>query len=191
MSRCVCGSPRAVFRRDNFVHGTGEKRAAVQHHLLYLLTSGSDGGSAFYLKPAAVARDLVVCVLELRSMARGGKPAVDAGNGNQLPRFIDIKLSPEARETFKQVVFAPQELVQFLTDMAADGYRVGCAYSGESGAFTVSLTCRDVHSPNNGLCMTSFARDLPTAVALAAYKHNVIAAGVWPSVGSQAGEEFG
>lgn len=124
-------------------------------------------------------------------MARGAKQPSTATNGNALPKFVDVKLSPEDKVDFLRQVYSPADLVQFLTSVCDDGYRVGCTWSAEQQAYTVSLTCRDPKSVNSGLCMTSFAKDLPTAVALTQYKHVILTEENWLGSAGPGSEDFG
>jgi hypothetical protein len=118
-------------------------------------------------------------MLEMAVMARGAKKTAAATAANGMPRFVDVKLTAEDKAGFLAWSCTPQEIIAFLQVLCDDGYRVGCGWSSETQAYTVSLTCRDGESPNNGLCMTSFARDVHTAVALAVYKHTVVTEGRW------------
>jgi hypothetical protein len=124
-------------------------------------------------------------------MARGKGRASDVVTGASMPKFVDVKLTVEQREWFaneKDDITLLGPRMQILCD---DGYRWGCAWNGESQAYTVSLTCRDTASPNSGLCMTSFAPDILTAIRLALFKHEVVTAGVWLGEKSQQFGMFG
>ena len=109
-----------------------------------------------------------------------------------MPRFVDIRLTVEQRNEF--ATWEKREgpdLITFLQSLADDGYRVGVTWSGEHQAYTVSLTGRKSGGVNEGLCMTSFARTLDTAMWLAIYKHVVVAEGDWLSVGGADMGDFG
>lgn len=124
-------------------------------------------------------------------MARGkGKAAVDRVGGN-LPTFVDVKLSPEDRENFLASLGDDLDAVRVLQSFADDGYRVGVAWSGEHQTYTVSVTCRDEESENNGLCMTSFSRSLQQAVLLAWFKHDVVCKRKWKAFEPDLSEQFG
>lgn len=112
-------------------------------------------------------------------MARGAKKTAEAVAARSLPTFVDVKLTAEDKLRFVDWQCTPEEVLQFLQVLCDDGYRVGCSWSGETQAYTVSLTCRNAESPNNGLCMTSFAKDLHMAVALAVFKHTVMTGERW------------
>jgi hypothetical protein len=108
-----------------------------------------------------------------------------------MPRFVDVKLTAEQRAAFLVWEKREGDLVTLLQSMADDGYRVGVSWSGEQQAYTVSLTCRGEGDPNNGLCMTSFAKTLSTALWLALYKHLEVTGGRWAGEASGSSEEFG
>lgn len=166
-------------------------RASIAREIRYLLSISNDAGKPFSIRPAGVAHSLGVCLIEDSNMARAkGKPK-GQGSAGTLPRFIDIKLTAEQREEFKTWERRGGDLVTFLQSMADDGYRVGVSWSGEQQAYTVSVTCRDPENPNNGLCMTSFAKTLSTALWLALYKHLEVAHERWVESAFGDEEEFG
>lgn len=124
-------------------------------------------------------------------MSRGkGKEVLKSG-GTQMPRFVDVRLTAEQREEFKAWAAGGGDLVTFLQSLADDGYRVGVSWSGEQQAYVVSLTCRAAGNVNNGLCMTSFARTLETALWLAIYKHTVATEEKWVEGVFGGEEDFG
>lgn len=114
-------------------------------------------------------------------MARGKGKEVGPGSGAGMPRFVDVKLTLDDRNTFAALVIEPGALVKSLQSLVDEGYRLGCSWSSEHQTYTVSLTCRDDGSPNSGLCMTSFAGELTTAIALAIFKHRNVTKGKWLS----------
>lgn len=124
-------------------------------------------------------------------MSRGKGQAAKTGGANSLPRFVDIKLTAEQRAEFQSYRLYNDDPTGALQSLADDGYRVGVSWSGEQQAYTVSLTCRNPESVNNGLCMTSFARTLETAVRLAVYKHVVVTEERWVESSFGGDEDFG
>lgn len=124
-------------------------------------------------------------------MSRGKGKEKGAGGSNVMPRFVDVKLTQEQREEFSRYRLLNDDHVGALQSLADDGYRVGVSWSGEQQAYIVSLTCRNPDSPNNGLCMTSFAKTLETAVRLAFYKHVEVTQECWVEGSFTDGEEFG
>lgn len=143
------------------------------------------------MSPSGLAHSIGVCLIEDWNMARGKTTTTGKDSTNALPRFVDVKLTAEQRTEFLSVKERYADSVHLLQGLADDGYRVGVTWSGEHQSYTVSLTCRDAKSPNNGLCMTSFAGDLVTAIALAVYKHCVVTEGHWQSDDSSPAEAFG
>lgn len=124
-------------------------------------------------------------------MARGAKTTKQSAQGTAMPRFVDVKLTAEQREEFGGWGQRSGDLVAFLQALADEGYRVGVSWSGEQQAYTVSLTGRSDDNPNKGLCMTSFARTLQTALWLALYKHIVVTDGHWMESAFGSDEDFG
>lgn len=124
-------------------------------------------------------------------MSRGKGSGEKPGSANTLPRFVDVKLTAEQRAEFQGFRLLNDDPTRALQSLADDGYRVGVSWSGEQQAYTVSLTCRNPESVNNGLCMTSFARTLEVAVRLAFYKHAVVTGERWVEASFGASEDFG
>jgi hypothetical protein len=124
-------------------------------------------------------------------MSRGKGRDVEQKNSGAMPTFVDVKLDPAQRKAFTEWVKLGGNRVVELQKFADDGYRVGVAWSGDHQTYTVSVTCRDVQSPNSGLCMTSFAGDLNQAIALAWYKHEIVCRFEWTAFKPTPGESFG
>lgn len=171
--------------------GASAASAAVRHCLVSLLTISTESGGGGFSTPAGLAHSVGVAFLEMTIMARGAKKTAAEAAQSGLPRFVDVRLTAEEKVEFLRWNCTPTEAVQLLQDLCDDGYRVGCSWSGDSQAYTVSLTCRNPDSPNNGLCMTSFAKELHTAVGLAVYKHTVLTDGTWISPEVSAAGDFG
>lgn len=171
--------------------GLASKSAGIERSMRWCLTSGTSNPRRTGVKPAGIAHTLTVCVLEMEIMARGGKARGDTVAGGGMPRFVDVRLTPEQRVEFTRQILSDSEAVEALRRLTDDGYRVGVSWSGDSQSYTVSLTGRDTSSPNNGLCMTSFAKDLRTAVSLAVYKHFYVCGERWVPEESAALGDFG
>jgi len=166
-------------------------RASLYREIRYLLTISTDAGKSGSIRPAGVAHSLGVCFIEDFNMARGKGKTTGQGGQGTMPRFVDVKLTAEQRREFEAWEQRDGDLVTFMQSLADDGYRVGVSWSGEQQAYTVSLTCRAEGNPNAGLCMTSFARSLSTALWLAVYKHVVVTEERWIDGAFEGGEEFG
>ena len=167
------------------------KRASLARELRYLLTISAESRRVGQLSPSGLAHSLAVCLIEDFNMARGKHKSGNAGNGAVMPRFVDVKLSQEQKVEFLSLSYTTESLLAFLQTAADDGYRVGCAWNGESQAYTVSMTGRAEGNPNNGLCMTAFAKDLPTAIGLACYKHTVVCDEDWLGAAGPEVADFG
>jgi len=166
-------------------------RASTKRELRYLLAISNHSRKTGMLSPAGVVHSLGVCLIEDYAVARGkGKPTSEQKSGT-MPRFVDTKLDVEQRRQFLAFSMTGVELVDAMQAFADNGYRVGVSWSGETQAYTVSLTCRASGDPNEGLCMTSFAGSLDRAIALAVFKHTVVTEGVWMSGVGGEREDFG
>lgn len=156
-----------------------------------MLTIGTEPRMSCGLTPAGFAHSVGVSFLEMAIVARGAKKTAVTAAAGGLPRFVDVKLDQLQKKDFAGSKLTAESLVVKLQDLCDAGYRVGCSWSGENQTYTVSLTCRDEQSPNNGCCMTSFAGQLDRAVSLALYKHYVVCGEVWSVAGHTPGEDFG
>lgn len=171
--------------------GGEEFRARLAREIRYLLTINTDAGGGTRVSPSGVAHSLAVCLIEDWHMSRGKGKGADSTRAVAMPRFVDVKLTAEQREEFQTWESRGGDLVTFLQSLADDGYRVGVSWSGEQQAYTVSLTCRQEGSVNAGLCMTSFARTLSTALWLALYKHLEVTREQWMEGAFGGSEDFG
>jgi hypothetical protein len=166
-------------------------RASIARELRYLFASSRNASGGFRMNPAGVAHSVGVCIIEDWNMARGRGKAGESRAGGAMPAFVDVKLSEADRENFLASLGDDLDAVKALQSFADDGYRVGVAWSGEHQTYTVSVTCRDEESENNGLCMTSFAGDLSRGILLAWFKHDVVCKRRWKSFVPPREESFG
>jgi len=166
-------------------------RASLQRELRYLLTISSSKASRGHFSPSGLAHSVGVVLIEDWLTVRGKNGSKAEEGRASLPRFVDVKLTPEQRVEFAKQMLTQDECVKFLASAADDGYRVGVSWSGEQQSYTVSMTCRNPKSPNMGLCMTSFAGDLEKAISLANYKHCIVTEEVWSKGVVAAEEDFG
>jgi hypothetical protein len=171
--------------------GAARKSAGIRNTLLWSLTCSRYASVRGQIPHTGVSHTFAVACLELEEMARGNGKPKDGEKPSGMPRFIDVPLSADDKHAFKEFLPAASDLVGWMARMCDSGYRIGSSWSGESQSYTVSLTCRDPESPNAGMCMTSFAKDLRTAVALAQFKHEVLTRGVWVSAAERDMGEFG
>lgn len=171
--------------------GHEAKSAAIRNTARGLLTSNTKTSVALRTGHAGLAHMFGVCMLELSIMARGKGKQEDTSKVLGMPKFVDFRLSAQQKADFLAWTCDAAEAVAGLQRLCDSGYRVGCTWAGEQQAYTVSLTCRDSGSPNNGYCMTSYAGDLLTAVTLALYKHEVATGGVWVTEAVRDVADFG
>lgn len=166
-------------------------RAAVRRSLCALLTIGTGPHGSRGLTPVGLTHSVGVAFLEMAIMTRG-KGKESSVPGTAMPRFVDVRLSQEQKAEFSACEPRPAAwVVDRIQQLVFAGYRFGCSWSGEHQSYTVSMTCRDAESPNNGLCMTSFAGQLLTALRLAIYKHDEVCRGRWTLPGESDESDFG
>jgi len=171
--------------------GGQSHRASLGRELLYLLTINTQARIGRDISKSGLAYSISICLLEASIVARGKGGGDNGTTAAVMPRFVDVKLTTEQRAEFADHVLSPDDCVKFLMSATDDGYRIGVTWSGEHQAYTVSMTCRNTDSPNNGQCMTSFAGNLVTAISLASYKHHIVTKELWSSAAVPPGEEFG
>lgn len=191
MSAMLNGGTNSGLNHPEYGLGKAEKRAGIWRSIAWCLTSGQNAGMGGGISHAGVAHTFAVCMLELEIMARGKAKGNIQTAVQSMPRFVDVKLSSDQKKAFADWFKLGGDRLIELQKFVDSGYRVGVAWSGEHQSYTVSVTCRDVESENNGLCMTSFARDLRQAVALAWYKHEIVCSFAWQSFASGPDEDFG
>lgn len=167
------------------------KSERIRNSMLWCLTSSNEPRRPGGIGPAGLVHTLSVCLLEAEEMARGKSVEVGGKKPVGMPRFVDVLLTAEGRAQFVDWKWDHEQLVCELQRLTDSGYRVGCSWSGETQAYSVSLTCRDETSVNAGLCMTSFAKTLERAIALAVWKHTVYTEGNWLGVASATTDDFG
>ena len=177
--------------RPDYGVGAQNPRASIGRELRYLLAISNGSSRVGRLSPAGLAHSIGVALIEDSNMARGKGKQREAGSSATMPRFVDIKLTAEQRSEFIDTTYTDEELVASLQTLADDGYRVGVAWAGEQQAYTVSLTCRDPENLNNGLCMTSFARELRVALGLMLFKHYEVANVNWSEASGRDTGDFG
>lgn len=144
-----------------------------------------------YLRGHALCHLLGVHAIEGEIIMARGKTRKSAAETNGAPKFVDVRLSVEQRAEFVRWQYSDKELTTWLESFVNDGYRIGFSWASEQQAYFVSLTGRDTGGPNDGLCMTSFAGDIRTAMALAFYKHTVVTEMVWAKAGTGEAGAFG
>lgn len=171
--------------------GADEFRARLGREMAYLLTISTNAGRVGQVTPSGVASSLSVCLIEDWHMSRGKVKGGNRESAATMPRFVDVRLTAEQRIEFGRFELLHDDGVRALQSLADDGYRVGVTWSGEQQAYTVSLTCRNAESPNNGLCMTSFAKTLRDAIRLTVFKHVVVTDEKWLEATFGSDEEFG
>lgn len=197
-----CDAPLVLMSVDSCGVGPGlgrhssvsVKPSSREHEALIMrrvLASNRDARAGDRIPSAGVAHCLGVWVIRDYAMARGKSAEKSQGQAAGMPTFVDVRLTTAEREAFLAWYGEGVDAVRVLTLFADSSYRVGVAWVGAQQSYTVSVTCRDVESPNNGLCMTSFAADVSVAVALAWYKHERLCGGVWRGTGRGDAEVFG
>lgn len=164
---------------------------SIRRSICECFTSTKLGRVGRPLTPNGLVHCLGVYTLELELVMARGKAKVAQPGPNGAPKFVDVKLDTEQRAEFVRMTYTDDELVTWLESFVNDGYRVGFSWASEQQAYFVSLTGRETGTVNDGYCMTSFAKDVRTAVALAFFKHTVVTNEQWLTTAEMATGSFG
>jgi len=104
--------------------------------------------------------------------------------------FINVRLSDSQRENFHEWEAANSAHIgAFYEDHLGEGIKFSAAYDRENESYVVSYTGRLVAISPDRFCVTSRAGTLSQALALAVYKHEVMAEGDYIRFGS-GGKQF-
>ena len=122
---------------------------------------------------------------------RVGGAAMARGNGNksagsqptqgQWTQFVNISMAGVTPDDIARHFGSADALANGVSHLLGSNYRIGLSYDPERDVVIVSVTGRDVDSPNSGKTFTSFAQTWPEALRVALFKHYVVTAEVWPA----------
>jgi len=102
----------------------------------------------------------------------------DCEDGATWGGFINIRINDDARETFHQWEAAYSAHISgYMEDHLAAGIKVSFAYDDVNQAFIVTYTGRLVDAVPSRYACSSRAGTITQALALAVYKHEVLAEG--------------
>lgn len=103
--------------------------------------------------------------------------------------FINIRLSDEQKEEFHGWMEANKaHIAGYLDDHLADGVKFGASYDRENECTVVTYTGALVANSNERYCCTSRAGSLDVAIALAVWKHEVLAQGDYGGFSPRTGD---
>lgn len=93
--------------------------------------------------------------------------------------FANIELQQKDKDAIAGGILDGDAVLEIMGDMLAEGHKIALSYDPERDTVSCAATGHYERCRNAGLTMTSFARDITTALLVMAYKHEVIAKGVW------------
>lgn len=93
--------------------------------------------------------------------------------------FANIDLEQKDKDAIEGGILDGEAVLEILGDMLGEGHKIALSYDPERDTVSCAATGHYERCRNAGLTMTSFARDITTALLVLAYKHDVIAKGVW------------
>jgi hypothetical protein len=92
--------------------------------------------------------------------------------------FLNVRLTDEQKEAFYRFAEENRGFAwQVLDNVLSMGAKLGVSYDRENQAYVVTLTGALVAGSNERYCTTSRAGTFDEALAVAMYKHDVLAAG--------------
>lgn len=93
--------------------------------------------------------------------------------------FANIDLSEKDKDAIRGGILDGDAVLDIITDMLATGHKIALSYDPERDTVTCAATGAYKRSKNAGLTVTSFGRDVTSALMVTAYKHEVVAKGDW------------
>lgn len=107
--------------------------------------------------------------------------------------FANIELEQKDKDAIAGGILDGDAVLEIMGDMLGEGHKIALSYDPERDTVSCAATGAYERCRNAGLTMTSFAKDITTALLVMAYKHDVIAKGNWqPFVRtSRPKEDFG
>lgn len=103
--------------------------------------------------------------------------------------FINIRLSDEQKEEFRVwLAEYGQHVAGYLDDALSEGIKFGAAADRENACFVVTFTGALVDGSNERYCCTSRNDTLNSAIALAVWKHEVLAGGDYGNFSPRTGD---
>lgn len=95
--------------------------------------------------------------------------------------FAEVRLTLEQDADFETWDLTFDDVLTLIGDNVASGYKLSTAWNEQNETFIASLTGGKNSGGNNGYTLSSFASTWSEAIALLAYKHNVVTEGNWTS----------
>jgi len=119
--------------------------------------------------------------LENIAMARNAKKNTPPGITEKASwsGFANIDLEEKDKAAIAGGILDGDAVLEIMGDMLSEGHKIALSYDPERDTVSCAVTGAYSRCQNAGLTMTSFARDITTALLVMAYKHDVIAKGNW------------
>ena len=85
--------------------------------------------------------------------------------------FVNVRLSQEEKKAIKDNLLSEEAGLEFLMNVATDGYKCSISYSIPEDVYTVSLTGQYRSKPNAGITMSLRHREMITALSALSWCH--------------------
>lgn len=120
-------------------------------------------------------------------MARGKKlqPAQTNRATNAWTEFVDVPMSGVEMQDVVDAYRVDDTMYDAVVNLLQTGHRLSFSYNPSNDAIIVTVTCKNVDSPNNGKTFTSFAGDWHTGLMVALYKFENILPENWAELSAK------
>lgn len=89
--------------------------------------------------------------------------------------FINIEMDDKHEKAFTAYHgLHIDKMGKLVSELAADGNKIGISFDGDNECFIISVTCKDESSDNHNKCYTSRSDDWVEALMIALYKWDEI-----------------
>jgi len=94
-----------------------------------------------------------------------------SGDEYELPKFVSCELTDAERDKCKNNLVEPNELLETVSDLVGNGYKITVSYDNRSDCVSAFLTGTPGQRTNKGLALSSRAPDAQGALTVLFFKH--------------------
>jgi len=116
--------------------------------------------------------------------------AVAKNGGDGWKGFVNVELTEKQKPEAKKMMADFARLWDNVVSLVDIGYKMTFSYDEGHDAYNLSLTCRDVKSPNYGYTLSGRGGSEAAAFASFWYKHSIILEEVWTNGAATSGGKF-
>lgn len=105
--------------------------------------------------------------------------------------YVNIDVPERKHTDLEQYVADDKQVFFCYNSLLTTDYQFKQYFDSYTQAIKTVVTCYNADSENFGYAMTAYAEDWYTSLAVAIYKHMVLADGIWSSAASNKVKRFG